>query len=112
MANILKNHSLGKTTAVTKLQSKQQAAVSQKLLYEYVIICILYFVLQVKDLPYKIKKKDIKQFFKPISCYSIRIPREIHGIAFVGFKNAKQFNQALMKDRSFISKSNTLQKYV
>lgn len=62
------------------------------------------FVFQLKDLPYNIKKKDIKQFFKPIAPYSIRIPRNIHGFAYVGFKCEKLFKKALIKDRSFISK--------
>ncbi|KAJ8968375.1 hypothetical protein NQ314_002325 [Rhamnusium bicolor] len=58
--------------------------------------------IKLRDLPYNAKKRDIKQFFKPITPYSIRIPRNIHGIAFVGFKTEKLFNKALMKDRSFI----------
>uniref|UniRef100_A0A6P7FLT5 Probable RNA-binding protein 19 n=1 Tax=Diabrotica virgifera virgifera TaxID=50390 RepID=A0A6P7FLT5_DIAVI len=61
------------------------------------------FTIKLRDLPYNIKKKDIKQFFKPISCYSVRIPRNIHGIAFVGFKTEKLLNKALIKNRSFIN---------
>lgn len=36
--------------------------------------------------------------------YSIRIPRNIKGIAYAGFKTEKKFKQALLKDRSFIGK--------
>ncbi|CAH1107316.1 unnamed protein product [Psylliodes chrysocephalus] len=57
---------------------------------------------KLRDLPYNIKKKDIKDFFKPISCYTIRIPRNIHGIAYVGFKAERLANKALIKNRSFI----------
>ncbi|CAG9827411.1 unnamed protein product [Diabrotica balteata] len=61
------------------------------------------FTIKLRDLPYNIKKKDIKHFFKPISCYSVRIPRNIHGIAFVGFKTERLLNKALIKNRSFIN---------
>ncbi|CAG9864766.1 unnamed protein product [Phyllotreta striolata] len=61
------------------------------------------FTLKLRDLPYNIKKKDIKDFFKPLSCYTIRIPRNIHGIAYVGFKAERMANKALIKNRSFIN---------
>jgi len=35
--------------------------------------------------------------------FSIRIPRNIKGIAFVGYKTEKAFKQALTKDKSFLS---------
>ncbi|KAJ8922208.1 hypothetical protein NQ315_004145 [Exocentrus adspersus] len=60
------------------------------------------FTVKLKDLPYSTKKKDVKQFFKPITPYSIRIPRNIHGFAYVGFKTERLYKKALMKDRSFI----------
>ncbi|KAG5876064.1 hypothetical protein JTB14_004423 [Gonioctena quinquepunctata] len=60
------------------------------------------FTVKLRDLPYNTKKKEIKDFFKPIKCYSIRIPRNIHGIAYAGFKTDKLFNKALLKNRSFI----------
>ncbi|CAH0546804.1 unnamed protein product [Brassicogethes aeneus] len=60
------------------------------------------FTVKLKDLPYNCKKKDIKHFFKPNTPYTIRIPRNIHGIAYVGFKNEKSMKKALMKDKSFI----------
>ncbi|XP_018562957.1 probable RNA-binding protein 19 [Anoplophora glabripennis] len=61
------------------------------------------FTVKLKDLPYNTRKKDIKKFFKPITPYSIRIPRNVHGFAYVGFKTEKLFNKALIKDRSFIN---------
>ncbi|XP_076264018.1 putative RNA-binding protein 19 [Rhynchophorus ferrugineus] len=60
------------------------------------------FNIKLKDLPYKIKKKDIREFFRPNLPFSIRIPRQIHGIAFVGFKTERSFKKALLKDKSFI----------
>lgn len=40
--------------------------------------------------------------------FSIRIPRNIKGIAFVGYKTEKAFKQALTKDKSFLSELSTL----
>ncbi|XP_066148088.1 probable RNA-binding protein 19 [Euwallacea fornicatus] len=60
------------------------------------------FNLKLMDLPYKFKKKDIKDFFVQNIPFSIRIPRHIKGIAFVGYKNEKAFKKALTKDKSFI----------
>ncbi|XP_050311762.1 probable RNA-binding protein 19 [Anthonomus grandis grandis] len=60
------------------------------------------FHLKLKDLPYKVKKKDIKEFFRPNTPFSIRIPRDIRGIAFVGYKTEKAFKKAVAKDKSFI----------
>nr|XP_022906482.1 probable RNA-binding protein 19 [Onthophagus taurus] len=71
------------------------------------------FNLKLKDLPYKCKKKDIKEFFKPNIPFSIRIPRNIKGIAFVGFKNERQMKKGLMKDRSILSgKSISVTKHI
>nr|CAH7745100.1 unnamed protein product [Callosobruchus chinensis] len=60
------------------------------------------FTVKLRDLPYNVKKKDIKQFFKPLACFSIRIPRQVHGFAYVGFKTENLLKKALVKDRSFI----------
>ncbi|KAI4470076.1 rna binding protein [Holotrichia oblita] len=48
-------------------------------------------------------KKNIKHFFSPNIPFSIRIPRNVKGIAYVGFKNEKQLNKALLKNKSIIS---------
>ncbi|KAI4470082.1 rna binding protein [Holotrichia oblita] len=61
------------------------------------------YTLKLRNLPYKCKKKDIKHFFSPNIPFSIRIPRNVKGIAYVGFKNEKQLNKALLKNKSIIS---------
>lgn len=63
-----------------------------------------FYSLGLRGLPYKIKKKDIKEFFRPLKVDSIRIPPKIKGIAYVGFKNEKDIKKALVKNKSFISK--------
>ncbi|XP_019770787.1 probable RNA-binding protein 19 [Dendroctonus ponderosae] len=60
------------------------------------------FTLKLIDLPYSTKKKDIKAFFKSNIPFSIRIPRQVKGIAFVGYKSEDKFKVALRKDKSFI----------
>lgn len=60
------------------------------------------FTVKLMNIPYKAKRSDIQKFFKPIKPFSIRIPR--HGFAFAGFKTKTDFNKALTKDRSFMSK--------
>ncbi|XP_045462313.1 probable RNA-binding protein 19 [Harmonia axyridis] len=62
-----------------------------------------FFTIKLKGLPYNCKKKDIKAFLKPLSAKSIRVPRKIHGIAFVGFKDEKKFKKALLKNKSFLA---------
>ncbi|XP_001807432.1 probable RNA-binding protein 19 [Tribolium castaneum] len=61
------------------------------------------FTLKLRGLPYNSRKKDIKQFLKPVTPFSIRLPAKIHGIAYVGFKTEKDYKKALLKDRSFIA---------
>ena len=64
--------------------------------------------LQLRNLPCTVKKKDIKQFFKPNTPFSIRIPRQVKGIAYVGFKTEKQLKKALLKDKSIMGKTEFL----
>ncbi|GJQ68534.1 hypothetical protein Trydic_g17103 [Trypoxylus dichotomus] len=60
------------------------------------------FTLKLKNLPCKCRKRDIKHFFRPNVPFSIRIPRNIRGIAFVGFKDEKQLNKGLLKNKSIM----------
>lgn len=61
-----------------------------------------FFTLVIRGLPYKMKKKTLKEFFRPLKVDSIRIPVKIKGLAYVGFKCEKAMNTALLRDRSFI----------
>ncbi|KAK3911907.1 putative RNA-binding protein 19 [Frankliniella fusca] len=61
-----------------------------------------FYYVKLRGLPYKAKKKQIKEFFTPLKPKSIRIPTKIKGIAYVGFGSEKECNQALIKNRSFM----------
>lgn len=62
------------------------------------------FTVKVSGLGYKHMKKHIKQFFRPLVPKSIRIPRKIKGIAYLGFKTELQVKKALLKNKSFLGK--------
>lgn len=64
-----------------------------------------FFTVKLRGLGYNHKKKDIKLFFKDMKPKSIRVPRKIKGIAYVGFKTEKFMKQALSKNKSFLGKS-------
>ncbi|XP_065213058.1 probable RNA-binding protein 19 [Planococcus citri] len=61
-----------------------------------------YFTLVVRGLPYKVRKKNIKEFFQPLKIDSIRIPPKVKGIAYIGFKNENSMKKALNRNKSFI----------
>lgn len=61
------------------------------------------FTLKVSGLPYKCKKKQIKDFFKPAKVFSLRLPPRVKGIAYLGFKKEKDMKQALHKHHSFMA---------
>ncbi|XP_001605134.2 probable RNA-binding protein 19 [Nasonia vitripennis] len=61
-----------------------------------------FFTVKLNGLAYNHKKKDIKIFFKGMKPKSIRVPRKIKGIAYVGFKTEKLMKQALNKNKSFL----------
>ncbi|XP_033210187.1 probable RNA-binding protein 19 [Belonocnema kinseyi] len=63
---------------------------------------VKFFTVKVRGLSYNHKKKDLKQFFKPLKAKSIRVPQKIKGIAYVGFKTEKLMKQALSKHKSFL----------
>ena len=51
----------------------------------------LFYTIKLEGLPYATKKKDIKAFIGPnMGVKSIRVPRNIKGIAFVGFASEDQ----------------------
>ncbi|OAD52210.1 putative RNA-binding protein 19, partial [Eufriesea mexicana] len=61
-----------------------------------------FFTVKVRGLAYNHKKKDIKQFFRPLKPKSIRVPPKIKGIAYVGFKTEQHLRKALLKNKSFL----------
>ncbi|CAH0398282.1 unnamed protein product [Chilo suppressalis] len=65
------------------------------------------FHVKITGLPYKCKKKDIKEFFRPLVPYSIRLPlgkgKKLAGFCYVGFRTEKELKKALSKDKLFIA---------
>lgn len=47
-------------------------------------------------------KKTIKAFLHPLKFKSLRIPKSVRMVAYVGFKTEKEMNQSLQKDKSFL----------
>ncbi|XP_050698872.1 probable RNA-binding protein 19 [Eriocheir sinensis] len=47
-------------------------------------------------------KKSVKAFLKPLKFKSLRIPKNVRMVAYVGFKTEKEMKQALQKDKSFL----------
>lgn len=60
------------------------------------------FTVKVKGLPYKIKKRQLKDFFLPIKPLSLRLVPKVKGIAYVSFENDSDLKQSLVKHRGFI----------
>ncbi|XP_028162960.1 probable RNA-binding protein 19 [Ostrinia furnacalis] len=66
------------------------------------------FHIKITGLPYKCKKKDIKEFFRPLVPYSIRLPlkakgKKVAGFCYVGFRTENELKKALKKDKLFIA---------
>ena len=61
-----------------------------------------YFTVKLTNLPYNAKKKDVKNFLQPLKAKSIRVPRQIKGIAYAGFATEKDMRKALNKSKSFM----------
>lgn len=61
-----------------------------------------YHTLVIRGLPYKVKKRIIKEFFRPLKVDSIRIPVKIKGVVYVGFKTESSMKKALLRNKSFI----------
>jgi len=62
-----------------------------------------FFTVKLSGLPYKAKKKDVKQFLAPLKPKSLRIPPKVKCIAYAGFATEKEMKQALNKHKSFYS---------
>jgi len=61
-----------------------------------------YFTVKLSGLPFKAKKRDVKQFFGSLKPKSIRVPPKIKGIAYVGFATEKEWKNAINKNKSFL----------
>lgn len=62
------------------------------------------FTVKLFNLAYGTKKKDIKDFFRPLKLTGIRIPPKTSGFAYVSFRSSKEMKKALNKNKSFLSK--------
>ncbi|CAL1290328.1 unnamed protein product [Larinioides sclopetarius] len=60
------------------------------------------FTVKLRNLPFKCKKKQIKQFFKPLKIKSLRLPPRSKGFAYVQFKTERDMKQALNKSKGFL----------
>ncbi|CAH0585622.1 unnamed protein product [Chrysodeixis includens] len=74
------------------------------------------FHVKITGLPYKCKKKDIKEFFRPLVPYSIRLPfgkgKKVTGFCYIGFRTEKEMKKALIKDKLFLGNHRVhVQKY-
>jgi multiple RNA-binding domain-containing protein 1 len=62
------------------------------------------FTVKIRNVPKKIKREDLIKFFRPAKAFSVRIPTGgVDCYAYVGFKNERDLNRALLKDKSFLS---------
>lgn len=60
------------------------------------------YTIKIREIPFKTKRQDIIKFFRPVKAFSIRLPTRKHGFCYVGFKTEKEFNKAMLKNRSFL----------
>lgn len=59
--------------------------------------------IKIRNIPFKTKRQDVLTFFKPLKPFSVRLPTQVHGICYVGFKTEADFKKAMLKNRSFWS---------
>lgn len=61
---------------------------------------------KLTGLPYRCKKRDIKDFFRPLVPFSIRLPlgkeKKLTGFSYVGFRTEAEFKKALDKNKLFL----------
>ncbi|CAH1403451.1 unnamed protein product [Nezara viridula] len=61
------------------------------------------FNIKITNLPFKTKKKDIKELLNPLVPASIRFIGNVKGVAYVGFQTEKELRQAMVKNKTFLS---------
>ncbi|KAL4715426.1 hypothetical protein ACJJTC_015329 [Scirpophaga incertulas] len=74
------------------------------------------YTIKITGLPFKCKKRDIKEFFRPLVPYTIRLPlgkeKKLAGFCYVGFRTEKELKKALNKNKLFIANRQIhIQKY-
>ncbi|XP_032690910.1 probable RNA-binding protein 19 [Odontomachus brunneus] len=86
------------------LKKKQNVKCEEKLLVQNASNhgSLKLFTVKMSGLGYKHKKRDVKLFFRPLKPKSIRIPRKVKGIVYLGFKTESQMKKALLKNKSFL----------
>ncbi|KFB52930.1 AGAP005249-PA-like protein [Anopheles sinensis] len=60
------------------------------------------FVAKLNNIPINTKRQDVIRFFKTTKPYSVRIPRNSKGFAYVGFKTESELKKALLMNKSFL----------
>lgn len=59
------------------------------------------FTIKIRNIPKKLKREELKKFFRPSKAHSVRIPKNSN-FAYVGFKLERDMKRALSKDKSFL----------
>ncbi|XP_070498562.1 probable RNA-binding protein 19 [Chironomus tepperi] len=59
------------------------------------------FTIKVRNIPKKLKREELKKFFRPSKAHSVRIPKNSN-FGYVGFKLERDMKRALSKDKSFL----------
>ncbi|XP_017067584.1 probable RNA-binding protein 19 [Drosophila eugracilis] len=60
------------------------------------------FTIKIQNVPYTTKRQEVLKFFKPLKPYSVRLPTNVHGFCYVGFKTEKDMAKGMLKNKSFI----------
>jgi multiple RNA-binding domain-containing protein 1 len=61
------------------------------------------YTVKIRNIPKKIKRDELKKFFRPSKAHSVRLPKnQVFACAYVGFKLERDMKRALMKDKSFL----------
>ncbi|CAG9806152.1 unnamed protein product [Chironomus riparius] len=60
------------------------------------------YTIKVRNIPKKLKREELKKFFRPSKAHSVRIPKNSN-FGYVGFKLERDMKRALSKDKSFLN---------
>ncbi|XP_039292425.1 probable RNA-binding protein 19 isoform X2 [Nilaparvata lugens] len=69
-----------------------------------------YYTVKISELPYNVKKPELKELFRAYHPTSIRLPPKKKGFAYIGFKTEQNMRQALSKNKSFVGNKQILVK--